>query len=108
MSDYPPNSMIHGKGEPVPLYTVPTDGQMVGEPPAVVLCDPLYAKNAASAMRTCSAYGIGQLWWTGERVTLELKRQGRWPREERIKGYRSVRLFNHERPLDFFRDAVPV
>ena len=103
------NTVIHGKGEPVPIYTVPIQGKHHGEPPAIVLVDPLYAKNAASVMRTCAAYGIGQLWWTGDRITLELDHAGRWPREERMKGYRSVKLFNHDRPLEFFdRGIVPV
>jgi tRNA(Leu) C34 or U34 (ribose-2'-O)-methylase TrmL len=102
------NTRITGKGNPEPIYTVPAEGKLVGVTPAVVLVDPLYAKNCASVLRTCAAYGIGQLWWTGERVRLELDRAGRWPREERMKGYKSVKLLNHERPLDFFTGAVPV
>ena len=109
MSDHPPNTTITGKGEPIGIYTVPTEGAHRGADLAVVLCDPVYAKNAASAMRTCAAYGVTQLWWTGDRITLELKGKGRWPREERMKGYKSVQLFNHERPLDFFdKGVVPV
>jgi tRNA(Leu) C34 or U34 (ribose-2'-O)-methylase TrmL len=109
MPDFPKNTKITGKGEPVGIYTVPLEGQHRGADVAVVLCDPLYAKNAASAMRTCAAYGVTQLWWTGERLSLELKDRGRWPREERMKGYKSVHLFQHERPLDFFeKGIVPV
>src|SRR5262245_25863265 len=66
------NTHIIGKGNPEPIYTVPAQGKMVGAAPAIVLVDPLYAKNCASVLRTCAAYGIEQLWWTGERVRLEL------------------------------------
>lgn len=103
------NSRIIGKGQSEPIYTVPAEGKMLGIAPAIVLVDPLYAKNCASVLRTCAAYGIEQLWWTGERVRLELDRAGRWPREERMKGYKAVKLYNHERPLDFFpKDVTPV
>ena len=95
------NTRIIGKGHPEEIYTVPSPGQLRGEAPAVVLIDPLYAKNCASVMRTCAAYGIGQLWWTGNRVTLELERAGRWPREERDR-YRGWLLAGYQEvvPID--------
>ena len=59
-----------------------------GRPPAVALIDPKYPHNVGAALRACSCWGIRQLWWTGARVTLDVPRGERLPREERMKGYR--------------------
>src|SRR6478672_9389859 len=63
-----------------------------GRPPAVALIDPKYPHNVGAALRACSCWGIGQLWWTGDRVSLDVPRGERLPREERMKGYRSVEM----------------
>lgn len=69
-------------------------------PPAVALIDPKYPHNVGAALRACSCWGVGQLWWTGGRVTLDVPRGARLPREERMKGYRSVELFRDDRVFD--------
>jgi tRNA(Leu) C34 or U34 (ribose-2'-O)-methylase TrmL len=69
-------------------------------PPAVALIDPKYPHNVGAALRACSCWGIGQLWWTGRRVTLDVPRGQRLPREERMKGYRAVELHHEDRVFD--------
>ncbi len=73
-----------------------------GRPPAVALMNPKYPHNVGAALRACSCWGIGQLWWTGDRVTLDVPRGQRLPREERMKGYRSVATFIDDRVFDRF------
>jgi tRNA(Leu) C34 or U34 (ribose-2'-O)-methylase TrmL len=73
-----------------------------GRPPAVALIDPKYPHNVGAALRACSCWGLGQLWWTGDRVTLDVPRGERLPREERMKGYRSVEIINDDRVFDRF------
>ena len=73
-----------------------------GRPPAVALIDPKYPHNVGAALRACSCWGIGQLWWTGRRVTLDVPRGQRLPREERMKGYRSVEMVRDDRVFDRF------
>jgi tRNA(Leu) C34 or U34 (ribose-2'-O)-methylase TrmL len=73
-----------------------------GRPPAVALIDPKYPHNVGAALRACSCWGVGQLWWTGRRVTLDAPRGRRLPREERMKGYRSVQLTRDDRVFDRF------
>lgn len=73
-----------------------------GRPPAVALIDPKYPHNVGAALRACSCWGVGQLWWTGRRVTLDVPRGERLPREERIKGYRSVQMTRDDRVFDRF------
>jgi tRNA(Leu) C34 or U34 (ribose-2'-O)-methylase TrmL len=75
---------------------------LIGRPPAVALIDPKYAHNVGAALRACSCWGVGQLWWTGGRVTLDAPRGERLPREERKKGYRDVQLARHDRVFDCF------
>jgi tRNA(Leu) C34 or U34 (ribose-2'-O)-methylase TrmL len=63
-----------------------------GQAPAVALIDPKYPHNVGAALRACSCWGIGQLWWTGRRVKLDVAKRERLPREERMKGYRNVQM----------------
>lgn len=76
-----------------------------GEPPAVILENPKYADNVGKILRLCAAYGIKQLWWTGDRVNLAdyTGHKKRLPREERMKGYGKVQLLHYDRPFDHFR-----
>src|SRR6476469_5632912 len=61
-------------------------------PPAVVLVDPKYPHNVGNALRACACYGLSRLVYTGSRIDLGGIR--RLPREERMKGYRSVEWEN--------------
>ena len=73
-----------------------------GRPPAVALIDPKYPHNVGAALRACACWGAPQLWWTGRRVTLDVARGQRLPREERMKGYRSVEMLRDDRVFDRF------
>jgi tRNA(Leu) C34 or U34 (ribose-2'-O)-methylase TrmL len=79
-----------------------------GKPPAIVLINPKTAFNAGMVVRLASAYGISQVWYTGTRVDDDIRRLGRIPREERIKGYKDVSIINYEYPLEQFDGATPV
>jgi len=73
-----------------------------GETPSILLCNPKYPHNVGGIVRIASCFGVKQLWWTGDRVTLD-PTKGRLPREERMKGYADVTLFaNREKPFDAF------
>ena len=78
-----------------------------GVAPALVLINPKYDANVAKAIRLASCYGMQQVWWTGNRVTLDQKR--RLPREERMKGYKDVSMIQYDRPFDQFpANVTPV
>jgi tRNA(Leu) C34 or U34 (ribose-2'-O)-methylase TrmL len=79
-----------------------------GQTPAVGLVDPKFPHNVGAAVRAASCYGIGQVWFTGDRVRLDASRGYRLPREERMRGYKDVELRKDDRFLDAFGDAVPV
>jgi tRNA C32,U32 (ribose-2'-O)-methylase TrmJ len=81
-----------------------------GLTPAILLIDPKYAQNVGVAQRAASCYGVGQVWWTGNRVPISGDgKRFRLPREERMKEYESVKLFNTDYPFDEFdSDVVPV
>jgi len=75
----------------------------------VILINPKYPHNVGAALRVCSCFDISQLWWTGDRVTIDPVKGERLPREERMKGYRDVQLCPYPTPFDRFgREAVPV
>jgi tRNA(Leu) C34 or U34 (ribose-2'-O)-methylase TrmL len=61
-----------------------------GMAPAVGLVDPKFPHNVGAAVRAASCYGIGQVWFTGNRVPLDASRRYRLPREERMRGYKDV------------------
>jgi tRNA(Leu) C34 or U34 (ribose-2'-O)-methylase TrmL len=95
------NRIVWGKNETVPLMNIPS----------VVLCDPKHVRNVGSAIRNCSAYGIDQLWFTGNRVSEWITENSakRLPREERMKGYGSVTAVNFDYPFDVMpKEGVPV
>ena len=80
-----------------------------GRPPAVILIDPKFPHNVGAAVRAASCYGVGQVWFTGDRVQLVGERRFRLPREERMRGYQEVELRHSEVPFDAFdRRTVPV
>ena len=80
-----------------------------GHPPAIVLVDPKFPHNVGAAVRAASCYGVGQVWFTGDRVHLVGERRFRLPREERMRGYQDVELRHSDQPFDAFdRAAVPI
>jgi tRNA(Leu) C34 or U34 (ribose-2'-O)-methylase TrmL len=79
-----------------------------GVAPAIVLIDPKFPHNVGAAVRAASCYGLGQVWFTGDRVQLVGERRFRLPREERMRGYQEVELRHADQPFDAFAEAVPV
>jgi tRNA C32,U32 (ribose-2'-O)-methylase TrmJ len=79
-----------------------------GETPSVILINPKKARNVAMALRTCAAFGFKQLWYTGDRVSMDVASGERLPREERMKGYQKVELRQFDYPFDMFPNATPV
>lgn len=77
-----------------------------GKTPAVVLYDPRYPHNVGAAIRACSGFGVEQVWLTGRRVAEQVWKAKRIPREERMKGFSSVKLILEDRPFDHFPQGV--
>ena len=73
--------------------------------PAIVLHEPKYPHNVGQIVRLASAYGIAQVWYSGERIREALG--SRLPREERMRRYQDVTLINHPDPLARLCPAVP-
>lgn len=83
-------------------------GAVKGEAPSIVLVSPKYAHNVGMVVRLASCYGFKQVWFTGERVSLDISFRRRLPREERMKGYADVEIINYDYPFEQFKDVVPV
>lgn len=80
-----------------------------GRAPAIALIDPKFPHNVGAAVRAASCDGIGQVWFSGDRVQLVGERRMRLPREERMRGYQEVGLRHSDHPFDAFDgSAVPV
>lgn len=79
-----------------------------GVAPAVVLVNPKYPHNVGAVIRAASCFGARQVWFTGTRVPTIGHDGYRLPREERMKGYKDVELFNNEYPIDAFESATPI
>lgn len=79
-----------------------------GKVPAVVLTNPKFAHNVGMVVRLASCYGMPQVWFTEDRVRLDIERRKRVPREERMRGYKNVELIQYDRPFEQFRGATPV
>lgn len=77
-------------------YIVGKNKQKEGEVPAIALVNPKYPANVGKAIRTASCFGIKQVWFTGNRVSLVADKKYRLPREERMKGYKEVELRQHD------------
>ena len=74
--------------------------------PGVVLINPKFPHNVGGTIRACSCFGVESLVWTGLRV--DASKYRRLPREERMKGYKSVLFSNNQRPFYLFEDFTPV
>lgn len=81
-----------------------------GETPAILLCNPKFAHNVGTVLRSAVCLGAKQVWLTGSRVSLCDSDYERIPREERMKDYATVPLMHSERPFDHFHPSkvVPV
>lgn len=83
--------------------------EVMGQVPAIILNNPKYPRNVAGILRAASCFGISQVWYTGDRVSLDTDKEHRLPREERMKGYGDVDLFQFDYPFDCFpKTVVPV
>lgn len=67
--------------------------EIMGRTPAIVLVDPKYPHNVGGAFRAAAAFGVEQLWYTGDRAEAGWRDEGRLPREERLSRYAHVDLF---------------
>lgn len=76
--------------------------------PAAILSSPKFSRNVSGILRAANCFGIQQIAFTGERIAEDLRNFSRLPREERMKDYKKVDLFNIERPFDYFREGTPV
>ncbi len=63
---------------------------------------PKYPYNVGAAVRAASCFGIKQVWFTGDRVSLSPTEKYRLPREERMRGYKEVELRQYEYVFDMF------
>jgi tRNA(Leu) C34 or U34 (ribose-2'-O)-methylase TrmL len=80
-----------------------------GRAPAIALVNPKFPHNVGAAVRAASCYGIGQVWFSGDRVQLVGERRHRLPREERMRGYQEVELRHGDELFDAFpAGTVPV
>ena len=71
----------------------------------IILYNPKFPHNVGATVRACSCFGIPNLFWTGDRMTVD----GRLPREERMKGYRDVTFRREDRPFSQFApNVIPV
>jgi tRNA(Leu) C34 or U34 (ribose-2'-O)-methylase TrmL len=79
-----------------------------GVPPAIALINPKTPANVGMVVRLASCYGFPQVWFTGNRVSLTPSKGYRLPREERMKGYKDVKIINYDNVFDQFPGATPV
>lgn len=80
-----------------------------GVAPAIALINPKFPHNVGAVVRAASCFGIKQVWFSGDRVSMEPDRKKyRLPREERMKGYQDVELRQFNYIFDEFEAVVPV
>ncbi|MEM9029475.1 MAG: TrmH family RNA methyltransferase [Pseudomonadota bacterium] len=75
---------------------------------AILLMNPKYPHNVGAVVRACAAYGVQQMRYTGDRMDTALAEWSRLPREERMKGYKSVDWRRTDVPFQEFEDLTPV
>ena len=80
----------------------------IGATPSIALINPKYPRNVGSAIRAASCFDVKQVWYTGNRVSLDVDKGQRLPREERMKGYSNVELIQFDYFFDQFKSVVPV
>jgi len=85
------------------------NSKKIGQAPALALINPKFPRNVGTAVRLASCYGLSQVWFTGNRFSLDPSAGQRLPREERMKGYRDVDLIQNDYFFEQFdKDVVPV
>jgi tRNA(Leu) C34 or U34 (ribose-2'-O)-methylase TrmL len=67
---------------------------------AIVLENPKFPHNVGAVLRAASCYNIPELIITGNRVSLTPYDGYRLPREERMRGYKDVEVYNDNKPID--------
>lgn len=77
-----------------------------GKVPAIILNNPKYPNNVGMVLRLASCYGVKQVWFSGDRVSLDPEKGERLPREERMRGYKEVELIQNDYPFDCFPTGV--
>jgi tRNA(Leu) C34 or U34 (ribose-2'-O)-methylase TrmL len=82
------------------------EAPLFGVTPAIVLIKPKFPNNLASIIRAASAFGVHQVWYTGNRI--QMKEGDRVPREFRCKEYKNVELIKNDYPLKHFENYTPV
>ena len=94
------------------LVKVKKEGELFGEDifPSVILYNPKYVHNLGNVVRACSCFGAKSIIFTGSRISLETGNgKYRLPREERMKDYKDILIFNDEYPFNRFpKGTVPV
>lgn len=88
--------------------------------PSIILHNPKYPHNIGACVRALSCFGGKALIFTGDRIMktvngkqqykgVKSKKGYRFPREERMAGYRDVMMLHDQYPLNrFSKDVVPV
>lgn len=73
----------------------------------ILLTNPKYAHNVGGAVRAAAAFGVQDLWWTGDRISFASDKPGkeRLPREERLWEYQSVN-YRHTSIHQIFKDLA--
>jgi len=90
------------------MSIVSKNAKPIGQAPSILLVNPRFAHNVGMVVRLASCYGLSQVWYTGDRVRMEVERRGKLPREERMKGYKEVEIIQFDRPFEQFADVTPV
>lgn len=80
-----------------------------GVAPAIILQRPKFARNVGACVRALACFGLDQLWYTGDRIQIDTSKGERFPREERMREYQAVQVYQYDRPFDMFeRGVIPV
>ena len=89
------NVILNGIGDPLQVDAIINESKPPEvEASSIMLINPRYPHNVGGALRACGCWGFKQLWWTGDRVTLDYAKGERLPREERMKGYKHVQMYH--------------
>lgn len=73
---------------------------------AIALVRPKYIQNVASVRRAAAAFGLDQVFYTGQRFSMGSTKEDRTPRELRMKAYEHVRVQQEDRFFDAIGPGV--